>query len=271
MKIAFIWYWDRASEIYEHYRDGLRGAMDVIDKDHKVDWYLDKSMPEPGNYDFLLFWSSSQEDYFKDLYKYPEKKGLCLTTNPHNHVNLRNMSAIYCESDVVYDEVRAHGLRAIKAFGTDTDFFTPDEEVRKDIEYFYPATFSPWKRQSEIAHLGKKLVCMGTVQPDGQAEYDKCVEEGVVVKEGYFPVDILRNHYRRTKKIRIPAVHGSERTMVEAMSMNILPKVLHPNLNAKTYTYYKEFMDSGYKKPRDFILENYSHRIYAQNILKGME
>lgn len=271
MKIAFVWYFDKASSIFNNWRDGLRAAIEIIQKDHDVDWYLDKQLPVPGDHDFLLFWSSSQEDYFSKLMDYPCEKGLCLTTNPHNPDNLRHMNAIYCESDVVYEQVRALGLRAIKAFGTDTDFFTPDKTTKKDIEIFYPATFSPWKRQDEIAHYGNQLTCIGTVQPDGHAQYEACKKAGVNIKVGYFKVEDILEHYQRAKKVIIPAVHGSERTVLEAMSCDILPEVLHPVENPKTYSFIDEFKKSGLKSPRKFVVKNYSHEIYAKNLLKGME
>jgi len=271
MKIALIWWFDKASSVYDNWRDGVRGAMDVIGENHKVGWYLDKTMPDPNSVDVLLFWSSSEEDYFDLLERYPnEKKALLLTTNPRNLNNLRKLDVIFCESQVVYDEVRMHGLHAVKAFGTDIDFFKPGK-VKKDVEYFYPATFSPWKRQGEIAYLGKDLLCVGTIQPDGKEEYEVCKKAGVQIKEGYFPVKKIRDYYQRTKNIIIPAVHGSERTVLEAMSCNILPTVIHKRENAKAQTYLDEYKNSRCKTPREFVIKNYSHYIYAKKILEGIE
>ena len=184
MKIALIWYFNQASSVFGNWRDGLRAAIEEISKEHKVGWYLDKTMPDPGDSDFLLFWSSTNEDYFDRLHNYPERKGLCLTTDPHNIENLKKMDVVFCESDPIYNSVRREGVRAIKAFGTDTDFFKPNPKVKKDIDFFYTATFSPWKRQSEIAHLGKQLTCVGTLQPDGVPELTKCTENGVNVING---------------------------------------------------------------------------------------
>ena len=79
------------------------------------------------------------------------------------------------------------------------NFFTPDETVKKDLEYFYPATFSPWKLQSRIAHLGPKLTCIGTVQPDGEYDLRCCQDNDVNIEIGYFPVEKIRDYYRRAK------------------------------------------------------------------------
>lgn len=271
MKIAFVWYWDRASEIFPNWRDGLRGAIEEIAKTHEVVWFFDRNVPNPSDeWDGLIFWDDSNSEFFKQLDSYTCKKALCLTTDPQNFDNLRKLDAVYCESVPIYNAVRSQGIRAIKAFGTDIAFFTPDTSIKKDIEYFYPATFSPWKKQSDIAYLGEKLLCVGTVQPDGMSELQKCLDNGVRVEEGYFPAEKIRDYFRRSKTVIIPAVHGSERTVLEAMSCNILPEVTNPN-NVRTQSYIREYHLSESKTPRDFIEANYSHRRYAEQILKGLQ
>lgn len=267
MKIAFIWYYDKASEIMPNWRDGLRAAIEEIEKEHQVDWYLDKKLPT-GEYDFYLVWDDSNTQV-------PDfgRMGLCLTTDPTNIENLKRFEAVYCESDLIFDEVRKQGIRAIKAFGTDSNFFTPDE-TEKDIEYFYPATFSPWKRQEKIADLKDQLTCVGTIQPDGVAQYDACVRNNVNVKVGYFPAEDIRDLYRRSKRVIIPAEHGSERTVLEAMSMNI-PIKITSTTNTKVQWLLNEAavdrLNNGTKTTRDFILKYYSPEVYAQALMKGMK
>ena len=270
MKIAIIWYWDKASWVFDNWRDGHRAAFEELAKKHHVGWYLDKTMPDPGECDFLLFWSSSNEDYFNLLDKYKEPKGLCLTTDPHNPDNLKKMNIIFVESDQVYSAVRALGIPVIKAFGTDTDYFKPDLTIEKDIEYFYPATFSPWKRQSDIAYLGNRLLCVGTVQPDGQEEYEACKKSGVMIEEGYYPAKKILKYYQRTKNVLIPAVHGSERTVLEAMSCDILPVILYDAINKRANSYIKEFKESKMKSPREFVKKRYSAKLFAKQLMKGI-
>src|SRR3990167_406427 len=227
-------------------------------------------MPDPGEFDFLLFWSSSDEDYFNHLDNYPtEKKGIILTTNPTFPDNLRRLDIIFAESKPVYDECRALGLPVIHAFGTDSDFYKP-AEIKKDIEYFYPATFSPWKRQSDIAHLGSKLLCVGTVQPDGVGEYDSCVKNAVNIEVGYFPAEKIRDYYQRAKHVIIPAVHGSERTVLEAMSCDILPEVVNSLINKKAFSYIEEYQESKMKSPREFVKKRYSAKLFAKQLTKGI-
>lgn len=269
MKLAFIWLWEHASKIYPKWRDGLRGALEEISKEHEVIFFLDGALPQDyHDWDAILFWDDSNSAFFHVIDRYPCKKGMILTTDPHNIENLKKVDIVFCESQPIYEAVRRHGLRAVKAFGTDTDFYKPHLTLKKDIEYFYPATFSPWKRQDTIAHLGKKLFCLGTVQPDGQEIYKKCLKMGVQCLVGYFPAEKVREYYQRAKKVIIPAIHGSERTVLEAMALNILPEINPQNQRASSYL--KEYRETKeYITPRDFIRGEYSHKKYAEKILKA--
>lgn len=267
MRVAFLWHFDKASQVINNWHDGLRAAIDLIAKEHKVDWFLDKDKPETDDYDAIIFWDDSNSEFFNYIDRYHAKKALCLTTDPRNFENLRKLDAIYCESDPIYEAVRAQGIRAIKAFGTDTDFYKPKKQ-KTFIEYFYPATFSPWKRQSEIAYLGNRLLCIGTIQPDGIHELNKCVLNGVRIINDYLPASKILEYYQKAEKVIVPAIHGSERTVLEAMSCGIKPIVTHPE-NIRTYSYIKELKESGLT-PREFVTKNYSHVQYAKQIMKGI-
>ena len=274
-RLAFVFYWRRASTIFQNWRDGLRAAIELIGAmpEYKVEWFLDEKVPDPADdYYAILFWGDSYCNFFRYLNNYPNaKKGIFLTTDPHNIHNLSRLDAVYCESQPIVDQVKQFGdqIKWVKAFGTDTDFYKPDPAVKKDIPYFYPATFSPWKKQSEIVILGDKLYCVGTLQPDGEEELKACESWNVHIEKGYFPPEKIRDYYNRTQSIVIPAIHGSERTVLEAMAMNIVPIVMPYNERARSYL--SEYANSKFRTPRDFIIENYSHVKYAEAILRGIE
>ena len=179
------------------------------------------------------------------------------------------LDVVFCESQPVLKKVVDAGVNGMLAFGTDSDFYKPNPDVKKDIEYFYPSTFSPWKRQSDIAYLGNKLLCCGTIQEDGYGELEACEKTGVQRKIGYFPAEEIRDLYNRAQNVIIPAIHGSERTVLESMSMSILPEVTNAE-NIRAQSYVEEYKKSGIKSPREFVLKNYSHKIYAKNILKAL-
>jgi hypothetical protein len=268
MNIAFVWEWERAREIEPNWRDGLRAALEILGKKHNVDWYLMKAPELNKKYDWIITWCDSNSNFSSYFTKYPAKRAIFLTTHPTNYHNLLGFDVVFCETSVIYEECRMRGIHAKRAFGTDDKFFTPIKS-QKDIEYFYPATFSPWKKQSDICHLGNRLVCIGTIQPDGQGEYDSCVNNAVITKVGYFPPEVIRDYYRRSKEVIIPAVHGSERTVLESMSCNILPEVTNPD-NKRARSYIEEFIKSGLAHPREFINKFYSAKKYAKDIEEGL-
>ena len=272
LNIAIIWYFDKASKVFDNWRDGHRAAFEVIEKKHDVTWFIDKQVPDPSDpFDFIILWDDSNSPFFALADRYNCPIGLCLTTMPSNFDNLHKCSIVFSESGPVREAVRAGGIRTIKAFGTDTDFFKPNPKVRKDIPYFYPATFSPWKRQDELANLGPNLYLVGTIQPDGLEIYQKCTNKGCLIEVGYFPASKILKMFQRAENVPIPAVHGSERTVLEAMACDILPRVIHPDINPKTYSYVKEYEESGMKSPREFVLKYYSHKVFAKNLLKGIK
>lgn len=267
MKLSFIWNFDKANKIYDCWRDGLRAAIEEIGKEHEVDIYLgDEYKNYEDNSDAILLWSDSNDPIIDWAQDKKGKKGIILTTDPHNIENLRKLDVVFCESTPVYEAVRRSGIHAVRAFGTDTDFYSPDESI-KDIEYFYPATFSPWKLQRDIAYLRDKLWLVGTLQPDGMEDYNACLEAGCHISIGYYKAEHIRDLYRRAKNVIIPAIHGSERTVLEAMSSNILPQVLNEQ-NIRIKSYIEEYEKSGLT-PREFVVTYYSARQYADKILKG--
>jgi len=267
--LAVIWPFDKAEQIYPYWRDGLKAAIEVIGEKQNVDYYFGedyKNLEE--NYNAYLFWADSNDHAIDFFYEKSGTKGLILTTSPSDFQNLKKYDVVFCESKPVYEQVRAQGIHAVHAFGTDTDFFSPDESVKKDISYFYPATFSPWKRQSAIAKYGQLLYCVGTLQPDGQEELQACLDNKVNVAQGYFKAEHIRDLYRRAYEVPIPAIHGSERTILEAMSMDLFPDV---NPENKAYAIIQQLQKLDIDSPREFVLKYYSHQQYAQKIMKGLE
>ncbi|MEK6884087.1 MAG: hypothetical protein AABY22_30945, partial [Nanoarchaeota archaeon] len=221
-------------------------------------------------FDWLIFWGDSTCPLFNWLHQYKAKKGIFLTTDVYDWDNMKKLDVIFAESQPIVDSIKEKGLNVIKAFGTDTDFYDPAFNYdKKTIGYFYPATFSPWKKQSTIAYLGNKLFCVGTVQPDGYAELSKCKGMGVQIEIGYFPAEKIRQYYRRAKRVIIPAVHGSERTVLESFSMGIVPEVTNLD-NIRARSYIEEYKKSGLTA-RDFVITNYSHVKYAEKILEAFE
>jgi len=266
MKIQWVWEWEQAKEIYPNWRDGLRKAVELLGERHEIDWLLYEAPQK--KYDWILTWCDSNSNFSRYFTKYEAKRGIFLTTHPTNYHNLLGFDVVFCETSIIYEECRMRGIHAKRAFGTDDTFYTPDT-TKKTIPYFYPATFSPWKRQQDIAHLGQDLLCVGTIQPDGQAEYQACLDNNVRTEVGYFPPERIRDYYRQAEAVIIPSIHGSERTVLESMSCDILPTVTNEQ-NKRARSYIDEFGQSGLRTPREFIKKYYSAEKYAKDIEEGL-
>lgn len=279
MKISLFWFWNRAEEIWPNYRDGVKAAMEELGRrGHTVEWCLgEKPLVDPES-DYILIWGDSRcagFDYVKD---HKAKKGLLLTTDLGMDIeSLRKYDCVFAEAQCVVDKIKPFGIRVVKAFGTDTNFFRPTEldyvkPGRKPVlpryDAFYPATFSPWKRQNLFADKwGDKGLCMGTIQPDGWDIFKHAVEKKTNVYVGYAPVQAVKEFYELSASVDITGWEGSGRTVIEALSMN-LPVTVSED-NHKCQEYIQEWKASGLS-PRDFAVGYYSAQVYADQIERGV-
>ena len=278
MIIDLIWYFDRAKEIWPNYRDGVRAAMEELERrGHTVRWHLGTDVKIKPDSDFILNWDNSTSEFIPEMNKYPQRKGLILTTELGLNLDgLKNYDVIFAESEYVADMIKPHGIRVIKAFGTDTDYFhymwddLPDgTSISRTYKAFYPSTFSPWKRQNLFADIyGDKGLCLGTIQPDGWDILKYTVDKGTNVYIGYLPVDKVREFYSDSEKVHITGYEGSGRTVIEALSMGLPVEVSLDN--HKCQSYLKEFKASG-MEPREFAVAHYSAQGYADSLMKGLD
>ena len=293
MKIAFVWPFDKAKWILPYWRDGLRAAIEEIEKKHTVDWFIGPDIPDiPDSYDAILTWTDSNDAHILAFSSYKAKKGIFLTTDLGlNYDNLKHYDVVFAEAQPVVSACKSVGLNCYKAFATDTSFFKPERKP-KLFDAFYPATFSPWKRQHLFAQaVGDRGLALGTVQPDGAEEYRACQEAGVRTIIGYLPYDFMRDLYNMSRVVMVTGYEGSGRTILEAMSCDV--PVIVAGDNEKATSYVKEAgkgyivaprpeaLSEAFEKAlalkgekvntRPFVEAFYSPQEYAKTILKGLK
>lgn len=269
MKISFLWLFEDAHKIFPFWKDGLRKALELIELEHEVEWIYGGLEPSKDT-QFMLFWDDSSSQKVLQFKDYKCRKGLVLTTDLGLNIeNLRNYDVIFAEAQPVVDKVRSHGIRVIKAFGTDEGYwFDAPTSPIKPWEAFYPATFSRWKRQDIFSEEYKdRGLLLGTIQPDGWDIFKKCIENRTPAMVGYVNPDVLKKFYQMSKKVHITGWEGSGRTVLEALSMDLSAEVADDN--HKCQSYIQEWKDSGLE-PREFILEHYSAGNYARQLLEGI-
>ena len=282
MKIAVVWDWVLASWAKPLAHDGLMAAMDLIGMDNQVDWYLDGEYPE-DKYDWILPWGVGSIKFNKTIEKYSGRKALLCAGHPQDTDNFNKFEAIFAESPSVYEQIRAKGYRTILAFGTDTEYFKPRKR-KKIIDAFYPATYSQWKRQDLFTEaLGSRGLTCGTIQPDGVDLYERCLANNTYALAGLMPSRLVAEMYNLARCCVITSWHGSERTLLEAMSSNCPVVITRDNeltcslandevirVDPTPEGIWNGVQEALEKRvnTREYIFENYSHNIYAERIKK---
>jgi len=282
-KLAIVWDWGLASWANPLVWDGLKAAMKIIGEKHQVDWYMDGKYPE-DKYDWILPWGVGSIPFNETIEKYSCKKALLCAGHPQDTRNFEKFDVIFTESPAVQNEIRAKGFHSVLAFGTDTNFFKPENQP-KIVDCFYPATFSTWKRQDLFAVVGNRGLACGTVQPDGIPLLEECKKTGVRVIEGLVPSGMVARMYNMTKCVLITSWHGSERTLLEAMSCNVPVVITKDNLLTCSLANDEVIqveptpegvlvgIDQAINKKvntREYVWNNYSQHIYARKILKEL-
>lgn len=219
MKICFLvelplgmWQWD----------DGLRGAMEILEKEHDVCYHLDglRGDHEP---DLLMCWGGTLSKTYKEGLAYSGKKALFFAGGPRTKELFDPYDVVFFENQLHTDEVKRWGINCFTAFGTNTKIFYPMQQP-KIFDVIYPAAFGLWKRKDLFAESvkGLKAFSLGNIQYHEMQCWDVCVENGVAVAADV-PQSRLPYFMAMSKTVVVLPVPeiGCQRTVLEAMAMNI--------------------------------------------------
>lgn len=292
LRIAFVHPWSRAKWAEPLVWDGLHGALEIIGKKHQLDWFLEDDVPD-DSYDWILPWGVGSLPFNNTIEKYKARKALICAGHPDDLANIDKFNCVFVESPAVYEKMKPFCQRIVLAFGTDTDFFRPpnqfhEEPIKKMFDAFYPATYSPWKRQDLFAKAleGYKAMTCGVIQLDGVNLYQECEQRGIYTMAGLVPTKLIAQLYNMSKVCVITSWHGSERSALEAMATNIPLVVTKDNelvcSLVSDQCFVAEPSPEGVREAflkaldskvttRDYIKEKYSHYIYARKILDVLE
>ena len=234
--------------------------------------------------DWVFSWGVGSLPFNNTIEKYKGRKALLCAGHPQDTANFEKFEAIFVESPAVARQI-LHP-KVILAFGTDTEFFKPKEE-EKMFDLFFPATYSPWKRQDLLmeAAKGLKILTCGVIQPDGVEIFQKCHDGGYVMA-GIVPTKLVAKLYTMSRVVCITAWHGSERTMLEAMASNVPVVITNDNeLTCSLATSevikvdpipvaIRKGIDEALQlkvDTRTHVLKSYDHTKYAEKILEVIE
>ena len=220
MKICFLvelplgtmWQWD----------DGLRGAMQILEKEHKVCYHLD-GLRHDHQPDLLMCWGGTLSKTHKEGLGYKGNRALFFAGGPRSKELFEPYDIIFFENELHTNEVKSLRINCLTAFGTNTQVFYPMKQP-KIFDVIYPGAFGLWKRKELFAQAarGLKALSLGNIQYQEMQCWDVCVQNGVAVSAD-IPQSRLPFFMAMSKTVVVLPVAeiGGQRTVLEAFAMNI--------------------------------------------------
>lgn len=304
MKIAFVWDWPPVMSQVTTWEDGLAAALkelkqrghnlnvlmpgedNIIKHDYfdirvSSDLVKDIKYSEP---DVILMWGDMTRPNAAPLRELNIPMALCFAGGDVLGENAYLFNHVFVESQVYKDTLEEAGIDVSIAFGANTDLFQPVEQ-NKVFDAIFPATFAAWKRHSLYAHAmqGLKSLAVGYMYDDHEQEcWEECLRMGVTILP-HASARVLQRLYAASKVCVVTSMSsgGSQRTVLEAMAMNI-PLVVtdsdkfdyltdecfrvEPEAEAIRGTV-KALLDGERTiNTRQHVLDNWSHITYADKL-----
>lgn len=248
MRIAFIWDWENDHEQTMTWHDGLAAAVRVLSQRHELAFFtcgsVETTLPHPyfpihvkrsgksmqesvAGFDpnVILMWGDTTRPNAAPLAELGKPMALCFAGGHQFGDTVHFFDHFFVESEVYKQKYELAGLSVSTAFGTNTEFFQPIPEQRKNFDVIFPATYASWKRHNLFAEATKGLrACTVGYMYDDHEQW--CWEEPMrsgALTLPHASADVLRHLYAASKVCLITseASGGSQRTVLEAMSMNI--------------------------------------------------
>lgn len=309
MKIAVVHDWEPSVEQELTWRDGLCAAIRELGTRHEVKFWtcgegmvlrhpyfpihFSNDIPSEVrdfNPDVILHWADCTRPNAMPLKALGKPMALCFAGGDTMRDNTMLFDHFFVESSVYKARFESMGKSVSIAFGTNTDLFQPTKSARY-FDAIFPATFALWKRHKLFADAvhGLRTVAVGYQYQDHEQEcWQICRDAGVLILP-HISAEALRTLYAASKCVVITSNHqgGSQRTVLEAMAMNI--PVIVMNDSDKTTEYVREgggwIVDpepseirraidslSGVPiKTRDYVLSKWSHIKYAEALEHGLQ
>jgi len=299
MKIAFVWDWN--PEFWQAYTwsDGLAAAVVELQKrGHEVRAYTDseKMIPNPmvellpitemdGTWpDVFLHWADMTRPHLWKHLEYNKPMALCFAGGERITIQTEEWDHIFVESNTYYDTFKEKGFPVSMAFGTNTDLFKPVQQT-KIFDTLFPATFAGWKRHNMFAEATRDMLAcaVGYMYDTHEQEcWQVCIDAGNLVLP-HVSAQVLQRMYAATRTVAITSesIGGSQRTVLEALAMNIpcivtdsdkydYDGVIRVEANADAVR--QAILDNKNKvmDTREHILNTWSHIQYADALEKGL-
>ncbi len=271
-EIIFFKKSDRSFEWKHDYVD-LRFSQDPVK--NLLEW----------NPDVILGFSDFSRPYLKEI---QGKKPIALCYTGGTFTDFKHVPNItFVESKSYLPWMSQIGVKAVQAFGTNTEIFKPIKQP-KVFKAFFPATFALWKRHEIFAEaMGKDGLVCGWWQPNEPQCHEVCFKYGCAVLHHQMPESIVHLYnMSHTVLLTSSAQGGSQRSVLEAMACGIPPIVMSDSDKNREYVEeagfgaivepdpnrIREVVDDMIAKPHDpqkgiaYISSKYTEYHYADKV-----
>lgn len=310
MKIAVVHDWQPDFQQELDWNDGLANAIKILSEKYEVKFFCEgtdivlphKLFPihavsnipykvQLFNPDVILVWADGTRPNIPALASLGKPIALAFSGGMSPDENMRLFNHIFVESNSYLEDFKKRGYSVSTAFGTNEKLFSPYEQP-KAFDVIFPATFALWKNHKLFAESvkGLRALAVGYIQPEHESECWKVCEENGVTVLPHVSAEVLKRLYASSRVCVITSESngGSQRTVLEAMAMNI-PLVVS-NASEKTTEYVKEAGDGWIVEPnpadvregielalktpvetRSYILSKWTAQDYADSLEAGLK
>lgn len=311
MKLLVLWDWPPVITQVATWEDGLAAALKELSARHDVlvcmpdnhsylirhpyfDIVVSNDLVEVAETfgpDVILHWSDMTRPNAEPLSKLGIPMAICFAGGNIDGPNAEYFEHIFVESGVYLEKAQNTGWSTSMAFGTNTDLFTPIPQQAKIFDALMVGTFALWKRHELFAKATKDLIAcaVGYMYKDSYESscYEVCEQAGNLVLP-HVSLQAVARLMAASRCIVVPSRSdgGSQRTILEAMAMNI-PLIVTDSdkydfANEKFFRaeptaegikgYLDAVLDGEYEaNTRDFVLQNFSHHQYAEELERGLQ
>lgn len=309
MNIAFCWDWEPSYEQTIQWEDGLCAALLELEKrGHQVARYIPtpeevvvkrpdfsfygspnlKEAIKHARPDVILHWADCTRPNAQPLAELGIPMALCFAGGDPNGDTADFFDHFFVESQVYEDAFKTRSKSVSRAFGTNTELFKPIEQTKK-FEVLSVGTFALWKRHQLFAESVKGLdaLAVGYMYDTHEQEcWQVCLDNGVAVLP-HVSARALHRLYAMSEICVVTAssVGGSQRTVLEAMAMN-MPLIVtdsdkfdfirnvfecEPNPH-EIRGCIDAILDGDHEmNTRQYVLDNWSEYTYADSLEKGLK
>lgn len=294
--IDFVWQGSSNKEVFNHWNDGLREAMRIIEKTYKV------SYKEPWHEltgDIILYWEApctingKNGGHYEKVMNTDKPKILLFAGGPLKAEWIEGFDLLVLESKINADECERDGIKYKMAFGINEKIFKP-KKLDKKYDGIHHGTCASWKRQDLLGEaLGDRAVVCGRLQESDPLPFQRFHDFGGKVFEELSYEDTCNLINESHVMVQTSDFWGGgQRATLEAMACGIpvvcmkdSPKnrefveesgaglVVDPQAHhiRDAVDKIKNWTDEEKQRGIDYVKNNWTSQHYADSLLKAIK